>query len=102
MWEEADSRAFFRPLRRCRLLSACISTEGSGQERVGYKRGKRGGGGLKKRETRKTGERSERKDGKEEIASLASSHGKQFLNVTLSLAARYGLHATYTALCRGA
>lgn len=42
-----------------------------------------------------------RKDGKEKIAraSLASSHGKQFLNVTLSL----GMGCTpRTALCRGA
>lgn len=76
---------FFRPLRSRRPLSACISTEGSGQERrvKWYKRGKRrtlrgvgGGGGLEKRETRNgrggevgAGAKGERLGGRKDCAS---------------------------------
>lgn len=112
---------FFRPLRSRRPLSACISTEGSGQERrvKWYKRGKRrtlrgrgwwwwvGEKGNAKREGWGGRGWSERgKIGGEKRlrfvrASLASSHGKQFLNVTLSLAAGIGC-TPRTALCKGA
>lgn len=71
-----------------------------------------GDGGLEKRETRNgrgeevgAGAKGERLGGEKRLrfvrASLASSHGKQFLNVTLSLAAGIGC-TPRTALCKGA
>lgn len=73
-----------------------------------------GGGGLEKRETRNGrgweeveagASKGERWGGEKRLrlvrASLASSHGKQFLNVTLSLAAGIGC-TPRTALCKGA